>query len=54
MIIGYEWENNIIREAIIEIGDKELLRLFDEEQEEMRKKAEAETEEMIKNGELIV
>lgn len=54
MIIGYEWENNIIREAIIEIGDKEALRLFDEEQEEMRKKAEAETEEMIKNGELIV
>lgn len=51
---GYEWENNIIREAIIKIGDKELLRLFDEEQEEMRKKAEAETEEMIKNGELIV
>lgn len=47
-------ENNVIREAIIKIGDKELLRIFDEEQEEMRKKTEEEIKEMIKNGELIL
>ncbi len=47
-------ENHVIREVIIKIGDKELLRIFDEEQEEMRKKAEEEIKEMIKNGELIL
>ena len=45
-----DWENGIIRQAIIELGDKEALRLFDEEQERMKAAAEKEIEEMRKQG----
>lgn len=45
-----DWENGIIRQAIIELGDKEALRLFDEEQERMKAVAEEEIEEMRKQG----
>lgn len=52
-MLGDDWGNNLIREAIIETGDKEALRLFDEEQEMMRKRAEEEVAEMRKRGELL-
>lgn len=52
-MLGDDWGNNLIREAIIETGDKEALRLFDEEQEMMRKRAEVEVAEMRKRGELL-
>ena len=49
-MIGCDWENSIIRQAIVESGDKEALRLFDEEQEQMRLAAEKELAEMEKEG----
>ena len=49
--LNHDWETRVIREAIIETGDTEALRLFDEEQEELKKKAEVEIEEMLKSGE---
>lgn len=52
-VIGNEWENEIIRETIVEMGDEDLLRLFDEEQKEMKKRAEEEIEKQIESGEII-
>ena len=49
---GVEWENNIFRRALIDIGDKKALELFDKEQEEMEKMAEKEIEEMKKRREI--
>ena len=51
-MIGDDWGNRIIREAIVKSGDKEALKLFDEEREEMQKRAEAEIQEMIEKGEI--
>ena len=48
--IGDSWENEVIREALVEMGDDEALRIFDEEQERMRKEAEEEMQQMIKEG----
>ena len=50
---NHDRETDIIRNAIVKTGNKEALRLFDEEQKEMKKRAEEETAEMIKNGEII-
>ena len=52
--LGYDWENSIIRRAIIKTGDEEALRLFDEEQAELERKALEETEKMINEGILKV
>ena len=51
---NHDFENNIIRDALLEIGDTEALQLFEEEQAEMEKKAKAELEAMWKRGELLV
>ena len=51
--IGCEWEDSIIRGAIIKTGDKEALRLFDEEEERMQRAAEKEVEQMRKDGLII-
>lgn len=48
--LGNDWENSIFRRAIVETGDPEALRMFDEEQERMKKVAEEETKQMIKDG----
>ena len=52
--IGCGWENAILREAIVETGDKEALRLFDEEREEMRRRAKEDMKQMIKDGLIAV
>ena len=48
--IGSDWEDSIIREAILELGDPEGLRLFDEEQEKLERQAQEEIAEMEKQG----
>ena len=52
--LGCSWENSIIRKALVEIGDEESLREFDEEQEKMRKEAEEEFEQMKREGLILV
>lgn len=52
-MLGNEWEKSIIRQAMVELGDEEGVRLFDKEQEEMRRKAEAEIAEMRAQGMLL-
>ena len=51
--LGSEMEDDAIREALVELGDEEALRLYDEEVEKTRAKAEAEIQEMIKRGEYL-
>ena len=54
MKLSREWENGIIRKALVDLGDEEALRLFDEERAKAKKKAQEEVEAMIKAGECIV
>lgn len=48
--LNNDWENSLFRRALEEIGDEDSLREFDEEQERLRKEAEEETKQMIKDG----
>lgn len=48
--IGSDWENNVIREAIVELNDPEALRIYDEEQERLDREAQEEIEEMERQG----
>ena len=52
--LGTDWEDSIIRESLVRVGDFEGVREFDEEKERMRREAEAEIEEMRKAGLLLV
>ena len=49
-ILGSDWENSIIRRAIVKTGDEEALRLFDDEQAELERRALEEKKNMIKEG----
>ena len=40
--IGSDWENSVIREAIVELNDPEALRIYDEEQERLDREAQEE------------
>lgn len=48
--LNNDWENSLFRRALEEIGDEDSLREFDEEQERLRKEAEEETKQMIRDG----
>lgn len=48
--IGSDWEDSVIREAIVELNDPEALRIYDEEQERLDREAQEEIEEMEKQG----
>lgn len=48
-----EWEDSIIRRAMAELGDEEGVRLFDEEQERMKREAEEEVAEMKRQGSIL-
>lgn len=48
--IGSDWENSVIREAIVELNDPEALRIYDEEQERLDREAQEEIEEMERQG----
>lgn len=44
--IGSDWEDSVIREAIVELDDPEALRIYNEEQERLDREAQEEIEEM--------
>mgnify|MGYP007069916765 CR=1 FL=1 len=50
--LGNDWERQIIRRAMEELEDEEGVRLFDEEEKEAQKEAEAELEEMKRQGQI--
>ena len=49
-VIGYGREKRLIRKAIEEIGDDEMLKILDEEESARKERAQAEIDQMIKNG----
>jgi len=49
-VLGSDWENGIIRRAIVKTGDEEALRIFDDEQAELERRALEEKKNMIKEG----
>ena len=51
--LGCDWENSVFRNTLVKMGEKEALRIFDEEQERMRREAEEEIAEMKKRGEIL-
>ena len=53
-MLGSDWETSLFRRALEQIGDEESLREFDEEQEKLKREAEEETRQMIKDGLLMV
>ena len=49
-VIGYGREKRLIRKVIEEIGDDEMIKILDEEESARKERAQAEIDQMIKNG----